>query len=440
MLQRMQKFAGIILMALPLLGTTSAQAAAAPCDRACLEGLVSQYLDALVARTPSRLPLAPNARFTEDSAELKLGEGLWKATLVRGAFRQDYLDVRAQKAAAHVELRENGNPVLYSVVLHVADRRIAGIESIVQRITPGSRVQPTELGKPLPGMNDAVPEGQKQSREAMIRTALTYTEGLRIGSFVNAPTPFGPQAYRIENGMFMAGTGCPRAQCPAILTQRIMPHPDVTASVAAVDEDNGAVLLWMNFGDTNSYGAGNALVTLEAFKVWGAQIHVVHAYFRTLPASTQRNWPTLDSANLPAPGAVEARLRRMEDEAAIENLLLEYGRTLDARDFAAYGALFAAEGEWKGAMGTFKGPKVIQAEMERIFAGATDIPKGKNFHAMSNFDITVQGDRATAKSMFVFYTMDGNKPVANVAGRYEDVLVRIGGVWKFLQRNALPPG
>jgi hypothetical protein len=42
--------------------------------------------------------------------------------------------------------------------------------------------------------------------------------------------------------------------------------------------------------------------------------------------------------------------------------------------------------------------------------------------------------------VFVFYIMDGNKPVAEVAGRYEDVLVRIGGVWKFLTRTALPPG
>jgi hypothetical protein len=36
--------------------------------------------------------------------------------------------------------------------------------------------------------------------------------------------------------------------------------------------------------------------------------------------------------------------------------------------------------------------------------------------------------------------MEGNKPVAEVAGRYEDQLVRVGGVWKFRQRNALPPG
>jgi hypothetical protein len=59
---------------------------------------------------------------------------------------------------------------------------------------------------------------------------------------------------------------------------------------------------------------------------------------------------------------------------------------------------------------------------------------------MSNFVIEVHGDRATASSKFIFYKMGGSKPVAEVAGRYEDVLVRVGGAWKFLQRRAMGPG
>jgi ketosteroid isomerase-like protein len=142
-----------------------------------------------------------------------------------------------------------------------------------------------------------------------------------------------------------------------------------------------------------------------------------------------------------APASIEARLQRLEDAQAIERVLLEYGRTLDNRDFAAYAALFAADGEWKGALGTYKGPKEIQATMEKIFTdAAADIPKGRNFHAMSDFVIDVQGDRATARSKFIFYKLDGSKPVPEVAGRYEDVLIRVGGAWKFLQRSALGPG
>jgi sugar phosphate isomerase/epimerase len=48
-------------------------------------------------------------------------------------------------------------------------------------------------------------------------------------------------------------------------------------------------------------------------------------------------------------------------------------------------------------------------DWEKTFAAAAgDIPKGSNFHVMSNFIIDVQGDRATANSMFIFYKMNKN--------------------------------
>jgi hypothetical protein len=40
--------------------------AAETCDRACLEGFVNQYLDALAAHDPSKLRLTKNARYTEN--------------------------------------------------------------------------------------------------------------------------------------------------------------------------------------------------------------------------------------------------------------------------------------------------------------------------------------------------------------------------------------
>ncbi len=264
---------------------------AAECDRACLKGLITNYVDAMVAHDPARLPLAANVRFTEDSQELKPGEGLWKTVTSKGEFRQDYIDLQKQIAASHVMLFEENAQVLYSVVLRVADRKITGIETLVDRITPSSRFKPDSLEKPPAGMNEPVPAGKRMPRAEMIRTALYYPEGLRIGSFVNAKTPFAKEAYRVENGTFIAGEGCPRPNCPGLLTQKIMLHPDVKASVAAVDEEAGIVLLWMNFGDTHSYGPGNALVTFEAFKVWGGEIHAINAFFRILPKDTQRGWP-----------------------------------------------------------------------------------------------------------------------------------------------------
>lgn len=279
-----------------LLAGQMAHAASTPaCDRACLAGLITQYADAVVAHDHTRLPLTEDVRYTEDTRLAKLGEGLWQSITAREPFRQDYLDVRKQIAAAHLHLREGDDHVLLSVVLHTRDRRIAGIETLVQRLTPESRFQPRELVRPVRYMNDPVPPEQRQSREEMIRIALTYTEGLRVGSFIDAGTPFAPHAYRVENGVITSGEGCGQADC-GMYTQRQIVHPGIIPSVAAVDEEMGIALLWMNFGYTgpSSIGEGRAWVTFEAFKIYGGKIHSVLAFFPPLPMSTSRFWPSAD--------------------------------------------------------------------------------------------------------------------------------------------------
>ena len=268
-------------------------AAAPSCDRACLTGLVTTYVEALAAGDPSQLPTTPHVRFTEDSRDLELGQGLWSSVTGAGGFRQDYIDTARQVAAAHVEMREGKNPVLLSVVLHVEGERIAGVETLVQRFNPNSRFQPRVLGSPIHGMNDAVLDGARHAREELIETALTYTEGLRVGNFTDARTPFARETYRVENGVITAGEGCGREDC-GVYSQTIFVHPAILASVAAVDEENSTVLLWMNFGDTGSYEPGNALITFEAFKVWGGEIHAINAFLTTLPQATSRAWPSSD--------------------------------------------------------------------------------------------------------------------------------------------------
>ena len=262
------------------------------CDRACLTGMMTQFISALVAHDSSKLALSDNLRYTEDSRNARLGEGVWKSVTAAGGFRQDYIDTRKQVAAAHVLLREGETQVLYSVLLHVAAMKIVGIETLAQRVVAGGRFQPTELGAPIRGMNNPVPAGMRNSREEMIKVALTYPEGLRIGNFTDGGTPFADDSYRVENGVITADQSDPRRR---MYDQNIIVHPGIIASVAAVDEENGTVLLWMNFGHTgDSYGVGNALVTFEAFKVWGGKIRSVNAFFKGLPISTARFWPSAD--------------------------------------------------------------------------------------------------------------------------------------------------
>jgi hypothetical protein len=259
------------------------------CDRACLADLISQYSDAVVTHDLSKLPLAANVKYTVDGQAGMMNEGIQQTVTGAQGFRQDYLDVRQQVAAAHLVFGEGENQILHSVLLHVdAANKISGIETLNQRITPTSRFQPRELGAPIRGMNDPIPAGEKMSRANMVHIALRYTEGLRVGNFTDGATPFSADCYRVENGVITADG-------PQMYAQNIMVHPSIIASVAAVDEENGTVLLWMNFGHTgDSYGVGNSLVTYEAFKVWGNQIHSVNAFFVGLPIGRARFWPSSD--------------------------------------------------------------------------------------------------------------------------------------------------
>jgi hypothetical protein len=113
------------------------------CDRGCLTVMMTQFIDALVAHDPSRLPLAETVRYTEDSRNARLGQGIWQSVTANGGFRQDYIDTRKQVAASHVLLHEGDTQVLYSVLLHVAGMRITGIETLVQRVGTGGPFRPT---------------------------------------------------------------------------------------------------------------------------------------------------------------------------------------------------------------------------------------------------------------------------------------------------------
>lgn len=269
----------------------TASAAPADCDRDCLRGFITQYLDAMLTHNPGTLPLSDKVRFTEDTVEMKLGEGLWKNASKIRDYRQDILDVRQGVAASQVVVEADSMPALLVLRLKVEDRKIAEVETqVTRKQSEGALFAIDALQTPGSAMSSVPEKSQLMPRDAAIKAALFYPAGLKIGSFVTVDAPFATDAYRIENGVRSAGAGCARAGCENIKTQKIMEHPGITSRVAAVDEDLGIVLLRMNFGQTGSYGPGNALIVWEAFKVYGGQIHGVEAFMKIMPASLGSGW------------------------------------------------------------------------------------------------------------------------------------------------------
>ena len=283
--------AGLMLVVFGVSGNIARAQGGSGCDRECLRGFVTQYLNAMVAHNPAALTTAPSVRFTEDTQTLKLGEGLWKNANAIRPYRMDFIDVRESTTVSHVIVEEGGMPVMLSLRLKIADRKISEVETMVTRSREqGAIFTINALQTPRPAMSNPVDPSKRDSRAELIRISEFYPAGLRVGgSFEAVSAPFAPDAYRIENGSVMAGPGA-RAGSENIKTQRIIAHPDITYNVQAVDEELGVAVLRMDFGDTGNYGAGNALVVVEAFKIYGGQIHAVEAFMRVMKSGSPSGW------------------------------------------------------------------------------------------------------------------------------------------------------
>jgi uncharacterized protein (TIGR02246 family) len=135
-----------------------------------------------------------------------------------------------------------------------------------------------------------------------------------------------------------------------------------------------------------------------------------------------------------------ARLQALEAREAIRTLWAEYGRRLDARDFAAFSQLFARDAEFVGGPGSpARGPAAIGAFLEKAIGTNYPDTKGKNFHLYFNESIDVQGDTGSAisKGGFVMASTDNSKADFLLLATYRDQFVREDGKWKFKRREVI---
>lgn len=292
---RRLSFAAAAALLVSACATSSAPEA---CGRDCLEGAITTYLDAMIAKDPSRLTLADGTRFTEDGVEMRLGGGLWAEDAQLAGYRLDILDVREGQAASLVKVEAGGAPVLLALRLEV---RAGGVVSQIETMAVRNQVEgmifrPDAVVAPSEAMTLTPPEGSLDSREVMAEIASRYPRGLQVGSFVTTDVPFAPEAYRFENGQLMAGPGCSFFEgCDQIKTQRLPTLAGLVYYAAAIDEEQGIVLLRMDFGPGSLFPSpdrpeGQTLSVFEAFKVWGGEVHAVEAFMEAKPGEAPLGW------------------------------------------------------------------------------------------------------------------------------------------------------
>ena len=341
-----------------VLGCTSAALdaqrgqATGTCDKACLVGIADAYLAALVAHAPSKAPIAQNAKFTEQTRPMRIGEGqLW--TLTTDApitFKIPVADPVAGQVGMIVVLKaalppappRGGGagpaaapapagpaPEPLALRLKVQTRQITEAEHVFARIDGPAQV--AALQTPRPAFLAAVPAAERTPRSWMFLIANAYYDSLVLGD--GDLTPFADDCGRRENGMHTAGVGRPAPAGPARgggpggppgggpalptgcaeqLTARAMTYIGSIdlRRIWIADEERGLVFAYTMFRHPLDAPNKNYPVLLpdgtiadrtmafdpfdlaaaHIYKIYGGQMHEIEAMGFSLPLYSKNGW------------------------------------------------------------------------------------------------------------------------------------------------------
>ena len=84
----------VVLVALTRGLTVEASTGPIPlnCNRACLEGVMDQFLAAVVAHDPKKAPLSKDIKYTENNQVIDVGDGFWKTAQGIGRYKHYFAD------------------------------------------------------------------------------------------------------------------------------------------------------------------------------------------------------------------------------------------------------------------------------------------------------------------------------------------------------------
>ncbi len=298
-------FAAWLLLALAgQEGAVRAQQSAA-CDRSCLDGMLSRFLDAVVARDPARAPLAIGFRQTQNSVLTPAGTGAWQTVTAIGPVQRRYFDPVTGNAEFFGVVTDGGQPAVASLRLRVEDGAITeGEWHIAHKGDPGISGEGSDvlfdvdklIASPPP--QRVVPQAERLPRDALVRIVNSYFDGLAAGNGRSVLAHGG--CSRFENGFEVTG----RPIRSGDLSDGFEGRGDCTSGYASlavalvaarryllVDEEAQVVVVSAIFirkpGDARRRNH-----FMEVFAIDGGKIRSVHAaMFYAAPDLPLPNWP-----------------------------------------------------------------------------------------------------------------------------------------------------
>lgn len=170
------------------------------CDRACLYGVLDQYLHALKDKAPVEAPWAKYVKNTENNVALRVGDGLWGTITGLGDYNLRFADPEDGQVGFFGVVDESRNTSVFALRLRVEDRKISEVETIIRRAASGEPFpsQPHMVDKPV--LNEIVPPDQRVPRARLVALVDGYFNTLQLNDGTLF-TQFSDDCNRIENGL-----------------------------------------------------------------------------------------------------------------------------------------------------------------------------------------------------------------------------------------------
>lgn len=314
------RFASAIAAILLSVNFTAA-AAEVTCNRECLAGFMTTYLNALVKHDAASLPTTRNVKYTENGVRLTLGDGLWQTAAALPTYRVDVIDEESGQVGLLGRISENGNNNWYAVRLKVEmGKQISEIETLINRSlsaapAPAGGAAPRGPTEPHPLMMQPIPANQRSPRATLAAAGDAYFTGLDTEES-GRNVPFSPDCQRRENGGIMANN--PDAPPDSMQRLGCKAQFDTGFSVIVtdirerrfevVDPVTGLAFGWGYFDHNGSIPKftnrpGGPLVDVaptfrqpfsfyiaEVFKVVDGKIRQIEAVLTTVPYQMESGW------------------------------------------------------------------------------------------------------------------------------------------------------
>lgn len=283
------------------------------CDRGCLNGLLDQYLAALLAHDPSRFPHSPTVKYTENNVALPLGDGLWATADGIGSYKIYVDDPTAGEVGYFGVVDEDGNSGIFGTRLKIVNRKVTEIETIMARRESANSTFPNPQGlKEKPVFYEDVPPAGRLPRAKLIAIANSYFDTIQENTG-KIYAPFDDQCARVENGVQTANnpaaTGVAKMGCEAQLKTGLLHFVTRCRDrrFVVVDQQKGLVLVSgffdhagvvRNFKLTDGstyhvrppFDMPYSFVMFELFKIQDAKIRQIEAVIDTMPYHMPTPW------------------------------------------------------------------------------------------------------------------------------------------------------